>query len=70
MRKDTSIIKFMLSKCLSALLFAIVIMFAIGYLCGYKAILVNGWSAQPHIAYQSLIVTYKCKKTDLQVGDL
>ena len=34
-----------------------------------KYILVNGWSAQQKIPYQSLIITYKCKKSDLNVND-
>jgi len=69
MPKKTSLAKVLLSKCIPALLFAVLIMIALGYICGYRAILVNGWSAEPHIAYQSLIVTYKCKQKDLKVGD-
>ena len=66
LKKET---KGMLSHILPALLIAVVLTIAMGYLLGYKAILVNGWSAEPHISYQSLIVTYKCKFQDLKVGD-
>ena len=69
MSKNTNLVKVLLSKCLPAFLFAVFIMIGVGYLCGYKAILVNGWSAEPHIAYQSLIITYRCKQKDLEVGD-
>ena len=41
----------------------------IGYFCGFKYILVNGWSAQQKIPYQSMILTYKCSKEELQVND-
>ena len=61
--------KKVISYCFTALLVSIVLTIAVGYLCGYKAILVNGWSAEPHISYQSLIITYKCKFQDLKVGD-
>lgn len=69
MPRKRNLAQVLLSKCLPALLFALIIMIGVGYLCGYKAILVNGWSAEPHITYQSLIVTYRCKKSDLKVGD-
>ncbi len=61
--------KNIISSCATALLIAVVLTIAAGYLCGYRAILVNGWSAEPHISYQSLIVTYRCKFQDLKVGD-
>lgn len=69
MQKKSSLTKVLLSKAPYALLFAILIMIVLGYVCGYRAILVNGWSAEPHITYQSLIITYKCKQTDLKVDD-
>ncbi len=69
MRKKTSTFMVMLRALIPALLFAIIITIIAGLLLGYKAILVNGWSAEPHISYQSLIVTYRCKFEDLKVGD-
>ena len=69
MSKERNFVKLLLSKSLLALLFALIITIGVGYLCGYKAILVNGGSAEPHLHYQSLIVTYRCKQTDLKVGD-
>ena len=69
MRKKTNIWMVMLHALIPSFLIAFVVMIGLGYLLGYKAILVNGWSAEPHITYQSLIVTYKCKFEDLKVGD-
>ena len=69
MRKKTNMLIVMLRACIPAFLIAFVIMIGLGYLLGYKAILVNGWSAEPNITYQSLIVTYRCKFEDLKIGD-
>ncbi len=69
MRKKTSTLSVMLHALIPALLIAFVITIGLGYLFGYKAILVNGWSSEPYLKYQSLIVTYKCKFEDLKVGD-
>ena len=69
MQKKTSMLKYLLQKCVPALLISIGLVILFGYLFGYKAILVNGWSAEPHIRYQSLIITRKCKMEDLKVGD-
>ena len=52
-----------------SILYSFLIMVALGYLFGFKAILVNGGSAEPYIHYKSLIVTTKCKEEDLKVGD-
>lgn len=48
---------------------ALVVTLIAGLFMGYKYILVNGWSAQQKIPYQSFILTYKCQKTDLYVND-
>ena len=48
---------------------AILIMLALGYVLGYRAILVNGWSAQPQIPYHSLIVDCKTSLGNLKEGD-
>ena len=48
---------------------AFVVTLIAGLFMGYKYILVNGWSAQQKIPYQSFILTYKCSKTDLYVND-
>ena len=53
----------------SAVFLAILITIGAGYLLGYKAILVNGWSAEPYISYQSVIVVHRPKFEDLKVGD-
>ena len=57
------------SNYIKALLFALLITIGIGYLTGFKAILVEGWSAQPYIQYRSMIIIYKCDFEDLKVGD-
>lgn len=69
MRKKRSILVVMLHALIPSFLIAFVLMIGVGYLLGYKAILVNGWSSEPYLKYQSLIVTYKCKFEDLKVGD-
>lgn len=48
---------------------AILITLALGYVLGYRAILVNGWSAQPQIPYHSLIVDCKTSLGNLKEGD-
>jgi signal peptidase I len=50
-------------------LWAFVIALVLGYLLGFKLILVNGWSAEPEIHYQSLILTSKYKIEDVEKGD-
>ena len=59
----------MVSYIASAIFLAILITIGAGYLLGYKAILVNGWSAEPYISYQSVIIVHKPKFEDLKVGD-
>ena len=48
---------------------AFVVTILVGLLMGYQYILVDGWSAQQEIPYQSFILTYRCQKTDLHVND-
>lgn len=48
---------------------AILITLALGYVLGYRAILVNGWSAEPQIPYHSLIVDCKTSLGNLKEGD-
>ena len=58
-----------LSIILKALLFALLAGIIIGYIFGYRYVLVNGWSSEPYIPYQSLILTAKTKLENLKVGD-
>ena len=69
MRKKENKLKFIVSSLLKSFIFALLIAIAFGYLMGYRAILVNGWSAQPDIKYQSLIITRKVELNDMKVGD-
>ena len=48
-----------LSAILQSILFAILLTIGIGYLIGYRAYLVNGWSSEPEIMYQSIVINYK-----------
>lgn len=48
---------------------AFVLTMLIGLLFGYKYILVNGSSSAQEIPFQSFILTYKCKKSDVHVND-
>ena len=62
--------KFIIFTTIKSLVFAFIIAIVFGFVMGYKPILVNGWSAEPDIHYQSLIVVnQKIKATDLKVGD-
>ena len=52
------------------LLIALIGTIVIGYFAGYTAIIVNGWSSEPDIPYESLIIdNKKTKFEDLKVGD-
>ena len=62
--------KFIIFSLLKSLLFAFLLTIVFGFVLGYRPILVNGWSAEPDIHYQSLIIiNQKVKATDLKVGD-
>ncbi len=69
MQKKQNKAKFIIFSILKSLIFAFIVTIILGYILGYRAILVNGWSAQPDIKYQSLIITQKVKAKDLNVGD-
>ena len=69
MPKQKTFKKQIFSNCIKALLLALLVTIGVGYLTGFKAILVEGWSAQPYIQYRSMIVIYKCDFNDLKVGD-
>lgn len=60
-----SIIKIISTSFLLALLLTIII----GYVCGFRAFIVNGWSSEPDIPYHSVIVDYKVSFDDIHVGD-
>lgn len=51
---------------LGALAIAVI---ALGLLLGYKPFLVNGWSMEPIIRYQSFIVVHKEAPEDIKIGD-
>lgn len=53
----------------TSILFAILFTIILGYLLGFRAYLVNGWSSEPEIPFQSLVIDYKVKFEDLHVGD-
>lgn len=69
MPKKQNKIVFVIFSLLKSLVFAVIITLIVGYLLGCRYILVNGWSAQPDIRYQSIIITQKTKFEDLKVGD-
>lgn len=69
MKKKENKLKTFISMVMYSLLWAIIATIILSYLFGFKAILVNGWSSEPYIHYQSLIITSKFKKQDLKVGD-
>src|SRR5574344_275629 len=69
MRKKTNIISFTISTIIKSLMISVVVMILVGYLLGYRAILVNGWSSEPKIHYQSLIVTEKKQLSKISPGD-
>ena len=54
-----------LSAILQSFLFAFLLTIGIGYAIGYRAFLVNGWSSEPEIMYQSLVINYKQSQNDL-----
>lgn len=69
MIKRQNKIKFWVKSGAKALIFALLATLLIALVCGYKIILINGWSAEPYIKIQSLAITQKCDPNSLQVGD-
>ena len=69
MRKKENMLMFILKSAVKAVSLAILLTIALGYLLGYKAIIVIGGSAEPDIHYHSIIITAKFKAEDLKVGD-
>lgn len=69
MKNNQSGAKTVLSMIVDSFLWAVLATIVFAFLFGYKMILVNGWSSQPTIPYQSLIITSKFKQKDLKVGD-
>lgn len=69
MREKENKVKFIIYSTLKSVLFAVLIALAFGYALGSRPILVNGWSAQPDIRYQSLVITQRVSKESLKVGD-
>lgn len=57
------------SSIFKGLLCATILAVLIGFLFGYRLILVNGWSAEPYIPYRSIILTSPTKLENLKVGD-
>ncbi len=58
-----------ISMITSSILFALLFTIIIGYICGFRAYLVNGWSSEPDIPYQSLVIDKKMSYDNLNVGD-
>ncbi|MBO7508228.1 MAG: hypothetical protein J6T39_01100 [Clostridia bacterium] len=59
----------LLVMALKSFMYAFLVMIVLGALFGFQAILVNGGSAEPQIHYRSLIITARCKESELKVGD-
>ena len=70
MPKQFNLTKWIISSTLKALVLAFVVTLILGYMLGFRVFLVNGWSAQPIIKYQSIILTKSVKVEDLKIGDL
>ena len=69
MNMDKKKITKWIGTALEMIVFAFLIVIALGYVLGYRASLVIGWSSEPNIHYQSLVIDYKCAYEDLRVGD-
>lgn len=54
---------------LKTIVFALLLTIVFGYLFGFRAALVVGYSSEPNIHYHSLAIDYKCPYEDLKVGD-
>lgn len=67
--KKTNTATWIISTLLKSLLFAFVITLILGYILGYRAILVEGSSSEPKIAYHSVVIDYPCAYSELKVGD-
>lgn len=62
-------IKDYLYMLLKSVLLAMLATILLSLILGYRLILVNGWSAEPIIKYQSLIITSKADLNELEPGD-
>ena len=69
MKPKQNMAKFIIFSTIKSIIFALLITVVFGYVLGFRATLVNGWSAQPDIKYQSLIITQKVKAESLEIGD-
>lgn len=62
-------ISYYIFAALKSLIFSLILTILLCLALGYKFILVNGWSSEPVLKYQSLIMIHKVDATELQVGD-
>ena len=53
-----------------SVLVSLLLTIVVGYFTGFSALIVKGWSSEPTIPYESLVIEYKnTKLSDLKVGD-
>lgn len=69
MQKKEHIFVYLLKSAIKSICVAIILTLVLGYIFGYRAIIVIGGSAEPDIHFHSIIVTAKYKAEDLRVGD-
>ena len=69
MQIKENIVIYLLKSVIKSICIAIIFTLILGYVFGYRAIIVIGGSAEPDIHYHSIIVTAKYKAEDLRVGD-
>ena len=69
MQKKENFSIYLLKSAIKSLCFALLLAVALGYIFGYRALIVIGGSAEPDIHYHSIIVTAKYKAEDLKIGD-
>ena len=69
MQKKENILIYLLKSAINSICISIILTLVLGYIFGYRAIIVIGGSAEPDIHYHSIIVTAKYKPEDLKIGD-
>ena len=69
MQKKENILIYLLKSAINSICISIILTLVLGYIFGYRAIIVIGGSAEPDIHKHSIIVTAKYKPEDLKIGD-
>lgn len=54
---------------ITSILLSILLTLLLGYVVGFRMYIVNGWSSEPDIPYNSIVLDYRSKYEDLHVGD-